>query len=65
MDGRKSVGKTVEAGRILFLMAEVARKNFKSAARRQAAVEIAFCALAGKNEPSAEDRKLITRELAK
>ena len=60
-----TVGKTVEAAKALFVIAEVARKNFEKAAERRAAVTIAFCALAGKVKPSAADRKLIERELGK
>lgn len=58
-------GKTSEATKALFVIAEVARQNFEGPAERQAAVEIAFCALTGKRQPSAADRKRIARELAK
>ena len=58
--------KTMEAAKVLFLMAEVARKNFAGcAARQRRALTAAFCALAGVIRPSSEHRKLIERELAR
>lgn len=56
---------TERAARVLFLLVEVARQNFPGMAEQRAAVTAAYCALAGKIRPSVEDRKLITRELAR
>ena len=61
----KSVRATVAARKILFLMAEAARKDFGSVAEQRVAVTAAFCALAGVTQPSPADRKLIERELAR
>jgi hypothetical protein len=63
-NGGEAVRTTV-AGKALFVMAAIARQNFAGAAERTAAVTTAYCALAGLIRPSAADRKLITRELAR
>jgi hypothetical protein len=59
------VNKSVEAAKVLFLLAEVARTNFGRPAERKSAVTRAFCALAGKTKLSARDERMIERELAK
>jgi hypothetical protein len=57
--------KAEAARRILFLVAEVARRNFASREERRARVMAAFLVLAGQTEAHAGDWQVIDRELAK
>jgi hypothetical protein len=59
-----AVRKAHEARKILFLMAEVAKKNFDHPGDRYIALTSAFVALAGAMELSVTDTRAIRRELA-
>ena len=55
--------RAVEARKLLFLMVEVARKNFRGREEVSGAVVAAFCVLAGKRAASEGDMRAIWREL--
>jgi hypothetical protein len=62
--GRNSLEKTEEARKILFLMVEVAKRNFSGAEKRLKAVAAAYLELTGNAGLTAADERAIRRELA-
>jgi hypothetical protein len=61
--GGSSLERTEEVGKILFLMAEVARKNFGTVEMRAEALTAAYLALTGNRGLSASEMRAIRREL--
>jgi hypothetical protein len=63
--GESSWFRVKKAGEILFLMVEVAKRNFEAAATRRRNVAEAWAWLAGVDRPTAEMQRRVDEELRK